>query len=424
MGPSSPWKRFLLRAAGVGLSLVALGWAVQAHREHERGEALIAAAWRAEAVRPRPVHRLPSRPGTFEACVAPLLDRVPPSKTLRATSPEAAAVGRVVRGEEPRATLPATVEAELAALLPVLDEVLACTRAEAIGPEGGLGPFGEWGTPRDTALRTVSMVAGRALSLRARAATTPEESERSLQACADGLALARDLALDHGLVGAMQGASLARMMALACGAALGGAPASARRQLRLELATVKSGLPSLADILRVERAQMDVALHASLLSRDQAARLPPDTASFLQGHVTEASPGFLAGAAAHLYWPRYVHRMEVLIAAAEAPRRDTALASAEAIGWWEQALAQAVSDQPGSPPQWAAYSRRYEELGNLMDLLSAAAGDAHDSPGASPIQRSPADGGIVFLLHLADDAGVSIYVPTASPETSVPQASP
>jgi hypothetical protein len=367
------------RALAIGASMLFVGVGAViggiALRNGQRGDELVADVVRFSEARRRPVHRPPEGPGTFEGCAAPLVDEVAdggillaPSQTFAWIAPEDVReqVQRLLDGGLAFADLAAPIRADFDAMEPWAARLAACTQAQAVGVEDGLGPFGDWNHPRQAitiALQKSAKVNAAAM----RKSLASGNADAAVSRCADVLALARDGQLDKGLVGGMVAAAILKSIVPACGTALFHASPESARGFREELGRIRAGLLSFSQILAIERAQMQLFLFGRYLSSDQLSRLPTSARALALG--SESNSTSARAVALWLWWGAYDRRLKRLVEAGDAPDRDALLRVIEGeVGAVELFLLD------GSPPSgWVNFARRHDNVGRGFDLLESAA---------------------------------------------------
>lgn len=300
-------------------------------------------------------------------------------------------------------SLDAWVREALKEFEPWAREVTDCTRAPVVGDERGLGPFAPWGDPRESISAIASQNAAKALQVTG----WGTESEMALSDCADTLALARDVALDKGLVGAMVASSVVKLGVPACAHAIDNADDRRRRRFIQEVRLIRSGLPSFADILVIEKAQMQLVLFGDFLWAADQERLTSNALGLARSQLSNASGGgakYFKSAALWLFWGGYVAKLDRMIEASRTKDRDTVLAEVDAnpelaeqvVGW----------GLPGS--NWLGFAHRYDLLLRIFDLLESAALARLGEDPLAGVQARPEDGRTILTVAGTDAETISI----------------
>ncbi len=342
---------------------------------------------------PRPVAGEPT--GTsFEACLVPVLDAAPDGGIFGYGAPRAAedAVKAAMEGRPPPEDAGVDVWAELDATLPWIDRVLACTRAPAIGEAPGLGPFVIYG-PRDSALGRYESSAGKCVALSALRGLRGEDSEVALRRCGEVLALARDAALDRGLIGAMVGAAMARASVLSCARLLAAAPKDDALRFAASLRVVRAGTPTFADILATETLQMQLMGWGQNLTQVDFERLPVN-AQGLARTVSTLDDSALPRLARYLSWGDFARRLEEMRKVATLPTRDAELDRLVA----EQTVWERVADEASLGVSFSDFADRYDAVSSALDLMESV---AHVRAGQEPLSTTHSvafDGGVTLSM--------------------------
>jgi hypothetical protein len=304
-------------------------------------------------------------------------------------------------GTRPVSIMSSALAERLEQVLPWADAVRRCTEAPEVGSVPGLGPFADWDHPRQRGggLGVNSVVA--ASMLQVRRDLLRGSSEEALQRCSDSLALARDLVFDRGLVGSALAVFVTRMTLQPCAAAVCAAHPDARAAFAEELRRTRLALPSFSEVLRVERAQMQLILFGQFMADADAHRLPEDTLAL-------AAVGEKLGnsIARYLFWPGYVRKLDRLIEAADGPRRDEVF---EAELRSPSLLERMADGSDFEPTSLLDLARRYELVGRGFDLLEALAGHP-ERASPSSVARVELDGGVALSVGWMKDEQVQVGV--------------
>jgi len=390
--------RWLRRGLGALLALALVAGGALHLRDRRLGGRLVDDVHRLSAARSRPVQRASSRESTFQACLGPLLDSEPAGaqELARRSSALGAELLAIREGTRPVSAMSRALAEQLDQVLPWADAVRGCTEAPEVGSAPGLGPFADWNHPRQRGggLSITSVVS--IAMLQARRDVSSASADAALLRCSDSLALARDLVFDRGLVGSALAVAATRMTLKTCAAELCTARPEARATFTRELGQIRRALPSYSEVLRVERAEMQLVLFGQFLASGDARRLPEEALALsaqgrTQGHAV----------ARYLYWPGYLGKLDRLIEAADTPHRDAVF---EAELRSPSFLERLVDNEGTQPATLLDLAHRYELVGRGLDLLEAVA--------SSPTTALPA----TVSRREGDDAGVILSVSWMPPE--------
>lgn len=377
-GSARVWRglTIVLGLVVVGVAALVARVAIQNER---RGAALVAEVLELSKDKPRPVHRAPELEGTFEECVAPFVDAVadggalaPATNTFRfGSAPKEVQddLGRGLDGGVPFRNLTQRVQQDFATLESWAGGVADCSRMRSVGMGllEGMGPFGEWGHPRERA-GFVVQTASKVNTLGIRKATQSGNPAVAVQRCADLLANGRDLALDRGLVGAMFAKAIAGISEQSCGAAVAISDSDALRRFLDELAIIRRGQMTFGQVLRMERVQMQLRMFGRFLPADGLARLPRSArADIFKEQVWNSSyPRVIA---LFFWWGGYLHQLDRMIVAADTPQRDAVFAElGEHPSLVESFLSDGLVDTG-----WPLLAARHNDTTRTMDLLESIA---------------------------------------------------
>ncbi len=367
----------LMRKVLVGLSLVAVGVAAATLlglvvRNHRLADALVDDVLRLSEPRPRPVHRGVPVGTTYGACLGPLLDENSDAGVFYVGQPEALrnAIDDVIDGGARFADLPARVQEDVATVTPWLDRALACTLAPATGGDNAdLGMFTSWEPNPRGSTPFWAFNQARIAAVAIRADLERGDAERALARCADVLAMLRDSVPEKGLMGAMHGDFSVRVLAQPCGAAVEAAPPSALRQFVEEVRIVRSGFVDFAELMELERVQVQFLFFGGELSSGQRARLSP-TAQRGAQQPPLVDRGWYQRPVLWLSWPGVETRLRRLGEAARSPDRAHLFEQFDQPTVFERLIFSGIESPPG---EWERFAQRYEARARGLDLLESAA---------------------------------------------------
>lgn len=342
-------------------------------REHFLGEALVRDV--ARLSEPQPQAPAPfATPGDMLACleqrdVTPL--RSTP-ELLRATD----ALNDFLEGTSPISALPRAIADELPAMISRSHEVTKC--AWSVTTSVDWRAIGASSTADQFEFTQTVPLAIRALLERSRA-------DEALALCGGLVAWARAQPVSRGLLGSMGASSLLAKAAPPCVAAIDAASTGAKRDFVVRVQAMRGRLIGFAEVLELERVQMQLGLYRHHLSDAQLQRLPVPARTGL-----EWGGGTVSSAAARLRWPALVKAHDARIAAARGPARDEELRAIEAR--FASPLDVVLVPEP-DPERWVEHARRHDSLAGLLDFLVLAARIDLREPGAG-------DGGFTCTLEL------------------------
>jgi hypothetical protein len=404
-------RRWLLISAALLVTLFGGSLGGIALQNERRGEALVADAIALSGPRPRPIHRQPPLEGTFEQCAVRVVDQAIDGGTMAghlgtfsgvAPKDVADPIRSVLDGGAPYESLSESTRATHQMLTGWAQGLTSCTRAPVLEAMEGLGPLTDWNHPRDQ-LPLFVQSAGKVEMLSARHEFEAGAPDLAVARCGDLLALARDVELEKGLIGAMVATSVTKTMLPTCGTALGLASPEARQRFLEALASVRKTHLSFGQVLQIERIQMQVVLFSKYLTREQYARLPRGALRLAQ--VNGVDPPRLKAIALWFYWGEYVASLDALIEASGAPDRDARFkALQDKTGLLEE---YAVGGMMGG--DWGKFARRHDDIARGFDLLESAA------RGATPVGSvtSTRDGDATLLtIDWFDGEKLSVRVPS------------
>lgn len=366
-------------------------------RARQAGEALVDEVHRLSAPRPRPVHRVPAEGTTYGACLGPLLDQNGDAGVFGFGAPDEMkeALAAVLEGGRAIDALPAKIQADLAAVTPWLDQALACTRAPATcGDAAGLGPFAGGDGPRETTPFDPSAQA-RIAGLAMRADLARGKPGRALARCADALAVLRDGVSERGLIGVMHASAGVKDLMQPCGAAIDSADATAQRQFVDELGLIRTGFLTFAQLMELDRVQMQLIAYGSELTGDQRARLPPNAQNLAAANPV-STEWDVKRLVAWLSWPAVDARARRLeVAAAASPDRDRELRKVEEEG---RLLSWTVPEWTSPPGTWPNFAQRYDARARGLDLLESAARVSLGEPPLPGVDVATRDGSVFLAV--------------------------
>ena len=409
----APMGRKLGVAAGILAVVLAAPVVAIQMRNRALGDRLVGEVVTLSRERPRPVHRAGATPpGTFEDCLGPLLDRAPDAGMFSSKQGEEVKkeIAAARDGTKPLDSLRPEVQSDLQRLVPWAVEVAECARAAAVGDAPGLGPFGDWDHPRQKVELLPGSTAPRLLVLAMRADVAKGEAASALRRCADVLALARDLVMDKGLVGAMLAQNTTKVLVPACVSAIDESDVGAKRQFLGELAIIRRGMPTFQAVMEIEHAEMQLIAFGKFLSAEQVMRLP-DTARPLakSGLASFDSPA--KRVAAWLHWGAFVNHADQVVASAASPNRDAELAGLDK-GY--DLLDRFLSD--GMPPtSILAFAQRYDGVARGLDLLECAAQVSLGGAPLASVKSSVHDGATTLEVPWWKEETLSVELRAESP---------
>lgn len=394
-------KRALL--GGLAVVLVALfAWpfitrAVLAERLVEEANAVC-------APRARPTHRGTRDGGTFDACVGALADAEPErAKRIGRSLVEAMVVRTMLaRGEARYETLDAGARELIDDAVPWARAVARCTDApETLGDATG-GCLASFRDAQEQA-RGATIASVHFLLVEAVRASQRGAANEAVDLCSDALAVGRDIAIQHGLVGAMIFNASVRSAVSVCGPVLVIAAPDDRNRFIDSLGPLRVGIPDFERVLVHERAAIQLTVFGDRLDADERARLPvqaraPDLV--VEGYEAQA------GVRWALAWPTVRARGFAMIEANRAPDRLAALDAAAEVSKFDQLV---VGIQPGS--SFSDFARRHRATGRGLDLLESVVRVKSGKPPLPEVTQAPIDGGTELTIDWFNGERLSVRLP-------------
>lgn len=208
-------------------------------------------------------------------------------------------------------------------------------------------------------------------------------------------------------MGSLMAAGLVRQALPACVAAVDASSADAKRDFVRRLEALRASHVGFAEVLELERAQLQLGLYRERLTGAQLERLP---ASAREGAdwlaALPAAP--LRAVAVRLRWAAWVKALDARIAAARGPSRDAEFRSIDArVASPLDELA--AMDLPAEPPdKWVTWAHRHDDLGDAFDFLILLARVDLGEPGAG-------DGGYEYSFELDGERRSYLLHPDVTP---------
>jgi hypothetical protein len=313
---------------------------------------------------PRATHVDPGTPGTWGAALVPYLT------AMRAIDAEYQALFEKSTGAchavgESGVALPEVCRSLLVRARDAVRGVLASTHAVAAGPPEGMRALSDPQNPLAQDGWFLLLHASALAQLESQEQKRAGDIAGAVRTCVDSFALGRDASYGGGLMAAMAGLAILESSRLGCGRDLASAPPATRRVLAEQLSRVRATIAPFSQVLREDATIGMLRVFVRVLDDEHRRSLPP-VALALASEMSTEPPTAPQREMIVDVWPRYIHFMDEIVAAADLPaaeRRSRFAAATERLRSAPNPLAKTIA------PDWEHYASQRDERMASFDAL-------------------------------------------------------